>query len=537
MCELDVWQRPATQPMVAGVYGGPRRMVVDSGPHGGFKYTAVLLVLLGWAVAAQARFVPPTCKNSFTTSQEIAYGDKARAQIFQQMPVLPDSSPITQYVQGLGARLVANAPGYRWPFNFHVVDSADINAFALPGGSIFINLGTIQAADTEAQLAGVMAHEISHVVLRHSTCNITKQKTKGFEYGLASLASAVLLGNTGLGGLAETGISAIQGLDYLHMSRDDEKQADLLGTDILYDTGYDPRALPQFFEIIESKYGKGGAQMLSDHPNPGNRVDYVNAEIATLPRNPHPIETSAAFTRIHRVAMGTRAYTAKEISSGSWKKGGPPTAGPVADMVGKSGVSATGASQPVAAVGQGIAVRAAALSQSVYLPQGAWRQFNGTGYTESYPGNWQVSQGSQASVTIAPQGGVVGLSGGDSAVSYGVIVDAATVPSTGGQLSTKDFDAATQKLVASLEQGSNGLKPLGTMTNVSVNGQSGRSQEFRGMSPVNGSNGAPLREHDWLVTIWRPDGDMNYLVFVAPEQNFMALRPVFEKMLREFKVR
>ncbi len=94
------------------------------------------------------------------------------------MPVLPDADPVSRYVQQLGARLVEYAPGYKWPYNFHVVNVEDINAFALPGGSIFVNVGTIQAAETEAQLAGVMAHEISHVAQRHSTCNITKQRRR-----------------------------------------------------------------------------------------------------------------------------------------------------------------------------------------------------------------------------------------------------------------------------------------------------------------------------------------------------------------------
>src|SRR5581483_10820371 len=111
---------------------------------------------------ASAEFTP--CKNNFTPQQQIELGDKAKEQVYKAMPVLPDSSPVTQYIQRLGRKLVAAAPGQKWPYNFHVTDVAEINAFALPGGSVFVNLGTIQAAQSEAQLAGVMAHEISHVV-------------------------------------------------------------------------------------------------------------------------------------------------------------------------------------------------------------------------------------------------------------------------------------------------------------------------------------------------------------------------------------
>ncbi|HEU4636057.1 MAG TPA: M48 family metalloprotease, partial [Edaphobacter sp.] len=136
------------------------------------KKIALFAVLLSGATnAAWARFqVPPPCKNAFSVQQEQVEGAKYAGEIFKQMPVLPDSSPVSQYIQQLGKKLVAVTPGYRWPFNFHVVASDEINAFALPGGAMFVNLGAIRAAETESQLAGVMAHELSHVVMRHSTC-------------------------------------------------------------------------------------------------------------------------------------------------------------------------------------------------------------------------------------------------------------------------------------------------------------------------------------------------------------------------------
>jgi len=135
---------------------------------------SILLVFSPGALRAQTSTNLQPCSNNVSPQQQIEIGKKAAAQVYQQMPVLPDSNEVTRYVQGLGQKLVAQAPGYRWPYNFHVVNVADINAFALPGGSIFVNLGTIQAADDEAQLAAVMAHEISHVVLQHSICNMEK---------------------------------------------------------------------------------------------------------------------------------------------------------------------------------------------------------------------------------------------------------------------------------------------------------------------------------------------------------------------------
>ena len=180
------------------------------------KVRQILLgcVLMGMCAPAWARFQPASCKNSFSEQVEITEGGKVAAQVYQQMPVLPDSAPVSQYVRQLGARLVSYAPGYKWPYNFHVVASEDINAFALPGGSIFVNLGTIQAAETEAQLAGVMAHEISHVVMRHSTCNITKQQTYGTFAGLGQLGAAILLGNGKLGSAVARESESARALDF-----------------------------------------------------------------------------------------------------------------------------------------------------------------------------------------------------------------------------------------------------------------------------------------------------------------------------------
>ncbi len=293
----------------------------------------VLAVAVAGTGRGWAAFSPVTCKNNLSESQEITEGDKVALEVYRQMPVLPGSDPVTRYVQGLGAKLVRFAPqvqgvDQQWPFNFHVVASSEINAFALPGGSIFVNLGTVQAAETEAQLAGVMAHEISHVVMRHSTCNMARQQRRGLLYGLGAIGSAVLLGDGALGQAAQTGIGFGQNMDFLHMSRGDEQQADLLGTDILYDAGYDPRGLPQFFETIRAKYGAGGAQFLSDHPNPGNRTEYVNQEIATLPARPGSVTTTPEFARVHAIAMGETALSAKEIQSGAWRTSGRYATGP-----------------------------------------------------------------------------------------------------------------------------------------------------------------------------------------------------------------
>ncbi len=454
------------------------------------RLRAAALLSLLWmsSLPGWARFQQPSpCKNSFSIDQETAEGAKAKAQVYKTMPVLPDSSPVSQYVQKLGLKLASYAPGRKWPFEFHVVQSSDINAFALPGGPIFVNLGTLQAANTEAQLAGVMAHEISHVVMRHATCNETKQRGQSLWWGLAQLGAGVLAPGAA-GVIAQQGVGALAGLSFLRMSREDEKQSDLMGTDILYDAGYDPRGLPQFFETIQAKYGSGGAQILSDHPNPGNRTEYVNQEIASLPPRTDYVKMSNAFRSMKKEADAIKGYSAKEIASGVWRKTAPTPAGPA--------------------------------GQIDFKPSSSYQSLNGTGFSISYPSNWQVQQGQGSGATIEPVGGSV-----NGGLAYGAVIDS-FVPPTGS-----DLGAATYQLISSLTEQNQGLKPVSGTENVLVNQVSGKSVELESpSSPVGGA------EHDWLVALRRPDNSLSYIVFVAPAKDFQVLRPTFEQMLRTFRL-
>ncbi len=174
------------------------------------------------AVAQREPLPNPGGFNMFSKQQDVQVGQQNAAQVSKQMPVLPDSSPVTQYVQQLGRKLAATIPQPTYPYNFHVVQQKDINAFALPGGPIFVNLGTITAADNEAQLADVMAHEMSHVYMRHSTKMATRQALA--QAPLALLGGMV--GNGMIGQLAQLGISFGVNSYFLKYSRGDESQAD-----------------------------------------------------------------------------------------------------------------------------------------------------------------------------------------------------------------------------------------------------------------------------------------------------------------------
>jgi predicted Zn-dependent protease len=156
----------------------------------------------------------------------------------------------------------------------------DINAFALPGGPMFINRGMIDSAHSEGEVVGVMAHELSHVLLRHGTANATK--AQGFQLGaLAGMIAGAVVGG-GVGSIISQGSQLGLGTWLLRYSRDYEKQADLLGVQMMARAGYDPRDLARVFENIEKQGGGGSPQWMSDHPNPGNRSQYIEKEASML---------------------------------------------------------------------------------------------------------------------------------------------------------------------------------------------------------------------------------------------------------------
>ena len=240
----------------------------------GFVFAMVIaLAQICWA---EARTPVKPGWNLFTPEQDIQIGQQASARIGRQVLLLNDPR-VDDYLDALGKRLASYAPGYKFPYQYRCVNDENINAFALPGGFIYINRGVIEAAEDEAQLAGVMAHETSHVALRHGTNQVSKAEAWRIPLGLLGAAG-------GLGGLiGQVGAGFTLNSIILKYSRDDETQADVLGTQILYDAGYDPRALAQFFEKIEAESkGKEPAQFFSDHPNPGNRIGRIDEEVDKL---------------------------------------------------------------------------------------------------------------------------------------------------------------------------------------------------------------------------------------------------------------
>jgi predicted Zn-dependent protease len=257
----------------------------------------IATVLFGVSLGAETPIQPR--RNSFTPAEDVRLGRQAAADVRQQLPMLNDRAT-ENLVERIGARLVAAVPArFRQPafrYSFDVVNSREINAFALPGGPMFLNRGMLEAAGTDDEVAGVMAHELSHVVLRHGTL----QAAKAQKFQLGAIAGQVIGSIVGgrTGQVISQGSQVGLGTYFLKYSREYEREADLLGAQIMARAGYDPRQMANMFRTIQQRGGGQSPEWLSDHPDPGNRYAAINREAATL-RVAGSADTGPAFESVH----------------------------------------------------------------------------------------------------------------------------------------------------------------------------------------------------------------------------------------------
>jgi predicted Zn-dependent protease len=232
--------------------------------------------------------------NFISLEKEIALGKQLAQEVERQVKLINDPE-ITEYVSRVGQNLVKNSDA-KVPFTIKVVDSDEINAFALPGGFFYVNSGLITSADEESEMAGVMAHEIAHVAARHGT----EQYTKGTIANYATIPLIFLGGGLGYGLYNAAGF--LIPLQFLHFSRRAETEADFLGLQYMYKTGYDPTAFVSFFEKIQAqekrKPGKL-AKAFSTHPPTGDRIGKTQANIASiLPERDQYVINTSEFDKI-----------------------------------------------------------------------------------------------------------------------------------------------------------------------------------------------------------------------------------------------
>lgn len=246
------------------------------------KSLSLVLLLVVSVTAAQGPSQLRPGFNLFSKQQDVQLGQELAAQVRKQMTIVNDPT-LTYYVNEIGKRL-ARTPEAResgFPFSFQVVADTSINAFALPGGPMFINTGLLRAVDNEAQLAGVMGHEMSHVILRHGTNQASKAQ---FVQLPAALGSAMLR-NSIVEQLAQLGANSV----LLKFSRTAETQADLMGSHLMAHSGYDPVQMAKFFEKLNT--GQQAPQFMLDHPNPANREKAIRVEAAKLPEQTFGFQT------------------------------------------------------------------------------------------------------------------------------------------------------------------------------------------------------------------------------------------------------
>ncbi|MCS7042229.1 MAG: M48 family metallopeptidase [Bryobacteraceae bacterium] len=441
---------------------------------------ALASALLAPAAAAQAkkRPLPKPGFNLFSKEQDIEIGREFARQVEQQMVVVQNRE-LTAYINRVGQRLVERGGLEKYPFYFKVVQEDSINAFALPGGPMYVHTGLIRAVENEAQLAGVLAHELAHVVLRHGT----SQATKAQFTQLAAILAGSMIGGGGLTGqLAQLGIGLGANSVLLKYSRSAESDADLLGAYTMARAGYNPIEMARFFEKLEAEREGKTPRLVeiftASHPNPGNRVKAIEEQLPFMPRGDY----NAQEGDLGRMkAIVEKLPAVKKPEQGSAAPAALPRA-PKPERV------------------------------SVSQRMQSWR---GDGFRLDHPDNWRVTR-SEGGVTIAPPEGVV-----QGFVGYGVLIRRERMPN---RLVSLERD--TQALIDAMIKRESNMRVLDPPQRVVVGGRRGLVTRLSSDSPF-----ADLREIDVLVTA-DLETELFYMVCVAPLPDYPSLEPVFQQMVR-----
>jgi predicted Zn-dependent protease len=442
---------------------------------------ALILLALGTAVYAQKpKTITASRFNFFSKEQDVQLGKEAAAEIEKQVAVVTNSD-VNNYVNRIAQKLVEQPEADKYPYTFKVVYDKSINAFALPGGAAYVHTGLITAAANEAQIAGVVAHEISHVALRHGTSQVTKANATQL---LAGLGGAMLGGGL-LGQLAQIGAGLGANSLLLKFSRGAETDADLLGARMMARAGYDPVEMAKFFQTLEDEEKKSGRsipQFLSDHPSPGNRVKAVSDEVKMMPARQYTKGDTAELNRIKQVINGLPV---------------PP----------KANTNFRASGNPQAA-----------------RPAGQAQRYQSKGVTFLYPGNWQVFSSQQSSeITIASREGILEVNG-NAEIGYGAVVGLQQVQGP------VDLDRDTQNFLRNIMQQNKTMQPSGEQPKrIQVSGLPGMLNVVFSKSPF-----ANQREVDAIITAQHPQG-LFYMILIAPESEYQAAQPAFEQMIQSIQ--
>ena len=474
------------------------------------------LALFAAPISAQTTTQPQPGFNLFSVQQDIDIGRQSAIQAERELPMLRNAG-VDRYLNRIVSRLAAQAPGARYPYAIKAVNNNEINAFALPGGPMYVHRGLLETARSEAELAGVLAHEMAHVALRHGTHQASKayltQSGLGLLGGLIgkpSGSSARIL-NT-IGGV---GLNAL----FLKFSRDDEYEADQVGTRIMAKAGYDPLAMATMFALLRAEQGRDPGKLetfFSSHPSPVDRETRIRQQAASL---------GGGSTQVIG-GFATMQTSLRTLAAA------PPRPATITEYM-----------APDTTVTERVDLRVPAPSSRFVR----FSQPNGF-FSIDRPDNWNVYPSGSA-VSMAPEGGVHTRSDGQPVLLYGVIVnhyvpfagtaarlrsslERSYVPFEDRSAARPALEDATDDLVRTILASNPYLRaPSGVTQPETVAGQIGYSLVLSGISPVTGEE-----ERVTLYTRALPDGHVLYALMVAPAQDYAALQSTFRRMLGTLQV-
>lgn len=486
-------------------------------PGARLRAGVAVLLLVVTAGSAHAQTLVRPGFNLFTAAQDVEIGKKSALEIERQLPLLSDAM-VSRYVSAVGARLAARAPGEKFPYQFKVANLSEVNAFALPGGYIYVHRGLIEKVRTEGELAGVIAHEIAHVALRHPTNQASKaylaQSGLGILGGLLGTRTQSTTGQV-IGAVGGFGLNAL----FLKYSRSAETQADIVGAQIMAKAGYDPMEMARFFETLRKQAnGDPGkvAVFLSNHPAPVDREARVRQEANLLgpARSTSSVGSVAAIqNELGRLSPAPRMgqlATAQTLTPSQTR---PPTA--------------------------------AVASLSFERPSTRLRTFRQRDglYELQYPDNWIASAQPQGSgVAIAPRGGLTSTANAPAQLTCGLVVhhyvpfDGAVGvryrDPLGSLFGGSPIEEATSDLVRNIMNGDSRLRLVaGSRRERAAAGGPSLSVQLSGVSPVTG-----LAERVTVIARQLPDQHLIYLLLVAPAAQYAMLAPNSARMVQSFKV-
>jgi predicted Zn-dependent protease len=416
--------------------------------------------------------------NLFTPQQDTEMG-RLLAQEAERTLRLVEDHNANVYIDALGKQLAVHTSNFRYPYQFKIVRDNDINAWALPGGFIYVTSGLLEAVQNEPQLAGVLAHEMAHVVLRHGTGSVSRAYADRVRTtsGRVSVNDALSRLNINFGPESIP----------LKYTREEERQAQVVGTQIMWDTGFDPQQMTNAFQAIRNNRSNSTA-FFTDHPYMANSAAVVRTEVRNLGGLPRNLRGDSPdfYSMRDRV----------QAENTGWPS--------IYDRDGGNG-------------------------DRPDLPSSRMTLYRGRDIEFRYPDNWFVSDGGD-SISVAPDGGTV-----SGSLAWGMTIgtfdpqgsyfgrNSFTVP--GSRADTTTLANATDQLIDHLQQSNANMHVVRNTERRRVNGEQAMVVELTNDSPIGGA------ERDWLVTVLRPNGQLRYFVGVAPQRDFNRYQPVFDQIV------